>query len=347
MMVNLANDFSGRGYAVDLVVADRSGIFQREVGAAVEIIDLRSSRVLLAVPALARHLRLRRPRALLSAGTNVNVAALWARRLAGVATTVVVSERNHLSTASRHAALLRKRLLMPLLVRGFYRWADSIVGISEGVVEDLSQVAGLPRERMRVIYNPVVTPEILADRGRHVDHRWFAPGAPPVVVAAGRLVPQKDHPTLIRAFARLRARRPAHLVLLGEGTERPRLEALIYELGVGDDVELLGFVERPVDYMRRSDVFVFSSAWEGFGNVIVEALATGCPVVSTDCPSGPAEILDGGRYGMLVPVGDASALADAILTTLDAPPDPNFLKARAAEFSVEGIADQYLKALLG
>jgi hypothetical protein len=167
-----------------------------------------------------------------------------------------------------------------------------------------------------------------------------------VALLARRLAPQKGFATLIRAFAEVRRRRPARLVILGDGPLRPELEALAGELGVGGDVALPGFVANPYAYMARASVFALSSAWEGFGNVLVEALACGTPVVAADCPSGPGEILDGGRFGRLVPVGDPEALARAILGTLDRPPDPEVARGRARDFSVEGIAGEYLRALV-
>ena len=179
-----------------------------------------------------------------------------------------------------------------------------------------------------------------------MDHPWFAPGSPPVVLGIGRLTTQKDFPTLLKAFAQVRAVRKARLMILGEGRDRQALEVLARELGVASDVDLPGFVLNPFPYMVRASLLVLSSAWEGLPGVLIEAMACGCPVVSTDCPSGPSEILDGGAYGPLVPVGDDGALAKAILSVLEMPPDPERLRARAALFSVERATDQYLQVLL-
>jgi glycosyltransferase involved in cell wall biosynthesis len=179
-----------------------------------------------------------------------------------------------------------------------------------------------------------------------LDHLWFSPGQPPVVLSVGRLVPQKDHATLLRAFSRLRAGRAARLVILGDGKDRKSLELLASKLGVADDVSLPGFESNPYRYMRRCAVFVLSSAWEGSGNVLAEAMACGAPVVSTDCPSGPAEILGDGKYGPLVAVGDHEALAAAIEASLDHPPPPGDLRSRADVFSSSRSADAYLKLLM-
>jgi glycosyltransferase involved in cell wall biosynthesis len=239
-----------------------------------------------------------------------------------------------------------KKLFRLQLAGRFYPWADAIIAVSDGVADDVARVTSLPRESITTIHNPVVTPELQEKMRAPLDHPWFAPGNPPVLLAVGRLVDQKDFPTLLKAFARVRAVRKARLIILGEGKERPELEALTGKLGVASDVDLPGFVLNPFPYMIRASALVLSSAWEGLPGVLIEAMACGCPVVSTDCPSGPAEILNGGAYGPLVPVGDDAALAKAILSVLEAPPDSERLRAQAALFSVDRATDQYLQVLL-
>jgi glycosyltransferase involved in cell wall biosynthesis len=211
----------------------------------------------------------------------------------------------------------------------------------------------LNRAAISVVYNPVVGPEIARHAEAPLDHPWFSLGQPPVVLAAGRLSEQKDFATLLRAFAVLRGRRPARLVVLG-GTPDPRRTAariagladLARSLNVAEDVALPGAEPNPFRFMARAAVFALSSAWEGFGNVLVEAMACGCPVVSTDCPSGPAEILDRGRFGPLVHVGDSTGMAAAIERMIDMPTPKEVLTRRAAEFSLERAADGYLRHLL-
>jgi glycosyltransferase involved in cell wall biosynthesis len=228
-----------------------------------------------------------------------------------------------------------------------YPWADAVIAVSDGVADHIARLTGMPRERITTIYNPVVTTELLEKARKPVDHPWLAPGQPPVVLGVGKLKIQKSFRTLIRAFARVRAARPARLVILGEGARRRALEALVDELGLREDVALPGYVANPWAWMARAAVFALSSRWEGLPGALIEAMACGCPVVSTDCPSGPAEILQGGAYGPLVPVGDAGALADAILALLEAPPDRARLRARAAMFCVDPAVDRYLAVLLG
>jgi glycosyltransferase involved in cell wall biosynthesis len=224
----------------------------------------------------------------------------------------------------------------------YYPRADAIVAVSRGVADDLARFAGLPRDVIRVIYNPVVGADLPRMAGEPVDHPWFRPGELPVILGAGRLSRQKDFPTLIRAFAEVRRARPARLVILGDGAQRAELEALVRTLGLADAVALPGFTSNPYAHMARAAVFVLSSRFEGFPNVLVEALAVGTPVVATDCPSGPAEILERGRHGRLVPVGQADALARALLATLDAPGDPAGRRRRAADFSADASVSTYL-----
>ncbi len=345
-MLNLARGFDDRGLSVDLVLAKAEGPYLDQVPTGMRVVDLGDVRLLPSLPNFVRYLRQERPVVLISAMDHANVAALWARRIARVPTLVLVGVRNTLSQETQHATQTKQRLI-PFLVRAFYPWADAIVAVSRGVANDLARIKGLSRKGIHIIYNPVVTSELLAAARAPSDHPWFSPGEPPVVLGTGRLTPQKDFPTLIRAFAFMRARRPGRLVILGEGEERPRLEALVSQLGIEDDVVLPGFVENPYAYMTRAAAFVLSSTWEGLPTVIIEALACGTPVVSTDCPSGPAEILEGGRYGRLVPVGDVEGLARAIMHTLDTYFDAEMLRRRAGEFTVDRIVDQYLEVLEG
>jgi glycosyltransferase involved in cell wall biosynthesis len=383
-MVTIADGLAWRGHRVELLVCRRRGFLADKVPASVRVSELRPAPMwrarwwavradaggarqllrpflltpkpphsLAQLPALARHLMRDQPDVLLSAMPQENLIAIQARALAGVRTRVIVTEHN---TLSRQVAVARRanyRHLSPLIARQYPR-AEAIVAVSRGVADDLARQAGLPRQRISVIYNPVVPHDVLARANAPVPHPWLQEREPPVVLGVGNLAPQKDFPTLIRAFAGLRRARSARLVILGGATDavalrkrRAELERLAADLGVAEDVDLPGYVENPYPWMAHAAVFVLSSTHEGFGNVLPEAMACGCPVVSTDCPSGPAEILDGGRFGRLVPVGDDGALADAIGATLDDPPAPEVLRRRAGVFSVERAIDQYERLAVG
>jgi len=310
----------------------------------VHVVDLRARRVLTALPALVRYLRRTQPVAMASVLDHANVVALWARRIARAPRRVVVIEQNTLSQVAGNASSWRDRIL-PRVAARFYPWADSVVGVSASVAEDLLDLTGLPPERVHVVFNPIVSRELHDMARAPAGHAWFE-GDEPVAVAVGRLRPQKDFPTLLRAFAKAREGRRGRLIILGDGPERPRRESLIGELGLEEHVDLPGFTSNPYAFMSRACAFVLSSRWEGLPTVLIEALSCGTPVVATDCPSGPREILDGGRFGTLVPVGDVDALADGIAAALDgALPRPPEESWRPYELDV--VVGDYLDLMIG
>ncbi len=345
-MLNLAAGVLAEGIGVDLVCADARGPYLHQVPSGCRLEDLRAHRVLFALPGLAAWLRRRKPSVLLAAMDHANLIAIWARLLAGGRPPVrlAVSVRSQLSVAAAHEPSWRGRTL-PWLARRFYPWADDIIAVSEGVADDLADCLGIGRARITVIPNPVVSDDLDALASAPVEHPWLAPGQPPVLLAAGRLTRQKDFPTLLRAFARLVLRRDLRLMILGDGPDRAALAAEIEALGLGARVALLGFQANPFRYMARARLFVLSSAWEGLPGVLIQAMACGSPVVSTDCPSGPREVLEDGRFGPLVPVGDPAALAAAIAQTLDEPLPAETLKARAADYRLAPVSRRYLGAL--
>jgi len=344
VMFSLAWAFSRRGLQIDLVLSKAQGPYLARLPSEVRVIDLAASRMLASLPGLIRYLRRERPTAMLSAMDHANVVALMARRLAGVPLRTIVSVHTHVSSNAAAAKTFRGRFASAW-IRPFYPWADEIVAVSQGVADDLVFSLGLPRDRIKIIHNPVVTPELLEQASQPVDHPWFKNGQPPVVLSTGRLTDAKDFGTLLRAFATVRKYRPARLMILGEGALRGNLEMLAKSLGIESDFALPGFVDNPFPYMRASRLFVLSSQWEGFGNVLAEAMACGTPVISTDCRSGPAEILEGGRWGTLVPVGDVSALANAMLMNLDAPALIGMAHSVSVRFGADGIADRYLELI--
>jgi glycosyltransferase involved in cell wall biosynthesis len=344
MIVSLIRGFVDLGRRVDLVlVRDESPHLDR-LPPEVNLVRLKTDHTFLALPALAHYLSRTRPCAVLAAKDRAGRTAVLARRLARTDTHIVMRLGTNLSTAMADKSALA-RWLRYRPIRRLYPQVDRIVAVSKGVAEDTARIARIPRDRIRVIRNPVITPELDALAAEPRGHPWFQPGQPPVIVGAGRLQRQKDFPTLIRAFALIRAQRTCRLAILGEGSSRPKLAALITELGLSDDVDLPGFQVNPYPFLARADQFVLSSAWEGSPNVLTEAMALGTPVVSTDCPSGPWELLAGGRYGPLVPVGDVEALASAMAATLDHHLPADALKAAVAEYNQEESARNYLEAL--
>ena len=352
IMLNLARGMAEAGVRVELVVGSASGPYRDQVPAGCTLVDLGAPRVLAALPGLVRYLRRRRPRVLLAAMDHANLIALWAAALARVPTRVAVSVHIHLSREAGTAPRRAGRWL-PALARVFYPRALAVIAVSQGVADDLNALLGPGRAPLRVLPNPVVTPELADLAAAPADHPWLAPGPgpgpdgqrAPVILAVGRLTPQKDFPTLMRAFAALDPGRGVRLLILGEGPERAALESLVNELGLKGRVDLPGFTANPFACMARARLLVLSSAWEGLPTVLIEAMACGTPVVSTDCPSGPREILAGGRLGPLVPVGDAVALAAAIGGVLDRPLPAADLKAAAAQYGLATVTRRYLEVL--
>jgi glycosyltransferase involved in cell wall biosynthesis len=342
----LAEGLARRGWAVDLVLCRASGPLLGEVSPRVRLVELGADHVTTSIPALARYLRRRRPDAVLTAMTHANLAAIAAVAICGIRTRLVVTEHQHLSTFLAGPKALRARLF-PWLIRLLYPRAGEVIAVSNGVAEDLARRTTLPRSTIGVEKNPIRIHEIRTLGGTPPPHPWFGAGKPPVILSVGRLTRQKDFGTLVRAFRQVRDGRPARLMLLGEGEQRPLLEALIEELGLAEDVQIMGFLLNPYPYYGAADLFVLSSLWEGLPTVLLEAMVFGLPIVSTDCPSGPAEILDGGRLGELVPREDPSALARALAAAL--PPAGARLRRdydNLLAYDAERVVDRY-SLLLG
>ena len=250
--------------------------------------------------------------------------------------------------ASLHGSLEHRRGRTLRFAHESYPYAHAAVGVSRGVAGELAGIPGMRPDRIHTIYNPVVSADLTRKAAEPAGHRWLNEPGPPVVLAIGRLHPEKDFPTLLTAFATLLKQRPARLIVLGREVRRGLRSMLLSQtrdLRIAEHVDFTGFVENPYAFLARASLFVLSSRSEGLPTVLIEAMASGCPVVSTDCRFGPREILEEGRWGELVPVGDAKTLAEAMARTLDTPPARRALRERAAHFDVEGAIDRY-EALL-
>ncbi len=344
VVANLVAEFAHSEHDFDLLTIRKHGPRIDALPPNIRHVPLRAAHRDTALLPLILYMRRERPRALLTAGHRLNRCALLARRLSGAS--VHITLRMGMSLAGMQDRLGHRRAARLIRsMRAWYPHAEALVTPSHGVAGALLEHGIIRAEQLHVIPNPIVNEHLRALSRERVDHPWFRTGEPPVVLGAGALIRRKDFPTLIRAFARLRNRRQARLVILGEGPERARLERLIGELDVVDSCSLPGHVDNPYSYMAGARVFALSSRAEGSGAVLVEALACGTPTAATDCPSGPAETLGQGRYGRLVPVGDDGALADA-LDELLTHPTPESERARAiAPFLASASAARYLAAL--
>ncbi|HAG85073.1 MAG TPA: glycosyl transferase [Cyanobacteria bacterium UBA12227] len=347
--------------SLDLVVASADGPYLEQVPAGVRVIDLhtsiefRAKSLIRLVPAIAEYLRREKPDTLLSHLPYANVFTVIAKALSGIPVDLVLIEHTFLyhkvvqleSLPPKTDKYKRQLLpsLMPIMMRWFYPKANAIITVSQGMARELERDLKLQPDSVKVIYNPVVDESLLLKSNSALNDPWFQPNQPPVLIAVGRLAAQKDYPSLLHAFARFREQRVVRLLILGDGEARSQLEALVHKLGIDADVLLPGFVQNPYAYISRASALVLSSLWEGLPTVLIEAMACGCQVISTDCTYGPDEILEQGKYGWLVPVGDVSALATAMQEAIDSPKKPDELRHRAQNFRIEEAVSGYLKII--
>lgn len=337
--LTLIEAFVERGIEVDLVLLRAEGDLLAALPDQVKVISLNAKRIRYAPSQLMRYLRDRRPDALQVSMWPLTIMAIVARSLAGSTTRLVVSDHNNLSRQYGNSAIAMK--LLRWSMRLFYPRAEARVCVSAAVADDLARLSGLDRERFEVIYNPIPAPPQTPEQTQSLSKPRRR------ILNVGSLKRQKNQELLLRAFAGLQLNPPARLTILGEGARRARLEQLAQELGIADRVSMPGFTLETWPHYRAADLFVLSSDYEGFANVLVEAMATGLPVVSTDCESGPREVLDNGRYGRLVPVGDVAAMTSAIEEALNSEHDPQEQCRRARQFRPEIAVERYLKLLLG
>ena len=345
IILTLANALAERNIAVDLVLNRAEGPYLKNISDKVNIVNLNTSRVLTGLLPLARYMRKEKPDAILSAMNYVNVITVFAKLLSGTDTRVVVSEHGNLSASLKNSKWV-STVVLKSLMSWTYKKSDFVVAVSNGVADDLSRQIKVNRNNITTIYNPIFTPDLLekAEALVPLQNPYFDRNTPPVILGVGRLAKEKDFETLINAFAKVRNHKQCNLVILGEGVLRPELELLIKELDLQNSIQMPGFVDNPNAWMLSADLFILSSIHEGFGNVLVEAMACGTPVVSTDCPSGPSEILEDGKWGELVPVGDVELLSKAIIKALSKPREID-VKERASFFSVENSVNKYLELL--
>lgn len=347
--VNIVNGLADRGYDVELLLSRERGELRSQLSERVSVVVLPPSRtpvlgVATHLPALFAYLRRREPAALFPHLAHVSVVSLAVKRFLDVDTVVVPT---HHKTFGKLTDQTPKDRLTRLLVPRLYPTADRIIAVSGGVADSIAEGTSVDRDDVSVLYNPIDVESVRTRARERVDHEWIEDDETDVVLFVGRIAPQKDLETWLRAFARVHDRNPdaravlAGTELKGSGTSREDLLALADRLGVGDAVSMPGYVDNPYRYMAQADVFLLSSRYEGLPTVLVEALACGCPVVATDCPNGPREILDGGEYGRLVPVGAADEIAEAVEAALREPTPSEALRARADEFAPAAVLDDY------
>jgi glycosyltransferase involved in cell wall biosynthesis len=349
LMLNLCEGLLDLGHPVDLLAIKGRSAHLHELPRGLKVLPLRATHTYTSIVEVIRYLRSERPHALLAVKDRANQVAILAGKLARTGTRIAVEIQTTISAALADKSSLRKTAWY-LPMRLLYPMADVVVAVSEGVARDLVEITRLPRERIQVIRNPAVSGAMFRLAQEPVDHPWYQDASIPIIIGIGRLTRQKDFPTLIRAFARVRSQLPCRLMILGEGRDRAMLSELAQSLRVAGAVALPGFVVNPYPFLGRASLFVLSSLWEGSPTVLTEAMALGVPVVATDCPSGPREILRGGQIAPIVPMGDPDALAAAMLDTLDTAarrPDKLALQKAVADYTVAESSGRYVQVLLG
>lgn len=354
--LRIAERVVAAGMSCDLVVVQGGGDFRHALPSSSRLVQLgadeggnRAVATLRAVPALRAYVEARRPGVLFSSGNHVHPLAALALRGVKLPPKLVMRASNDMVHPRKRGweALVAPALaaLARPWLKAMFAAADRIVAVSRDLAGNIAGDLDLQGHRIDCLPNGIDLTAVARQAAAPLDDPWFAPGAPPVIVGIGRLVRQKNFPLLVEAFARLRAHTPARLLILGTGAPAAmaRLRAQAERLGVADDVRLAGFCANPFAYLKRADLFVLSSSWEGMSNALLEALACGCPVVATNCPTGTAEVLANGRFGPLVPLDDAAALADAMAWRLARPRASEALMARARAFSLEDTLDGYVR----
>lgn len=332
VFANLANEFSKRNFKVDLVLAQKEGPYLKDISSRVNIVDLKAHRILKSFFPLIEYLKREKPDVLLSTLRHVNIISIVSKIMSRSSTRVIIKQASYFR-------LSPNRIIM-FLEKTLFKKANSIIAVSEGVKKSLSEKLLIPEQKIKVIYNPVFNQKILEESNKEVHHPFFQDKKNKIILGVGRLSKEKDFPTLLRAFNSIKTS-STRLIILGEGQKREELENLVRELKLEEHVSMPGFVDNPYAFMSRVDVFVMSSLHEGLPNVLIEAMACGASIVSADCPGGPFELLDGGKYGRLFPVGNIYKLSEAILESLQHPMDKRILLNRAKNFSIEKAADEY------
>ena len=333
-----------RGYKVDLIVLRKVGKYFSELDININVINLNCSRLMFSLFSLIKYLNKNKPDVLLSSLTHVNIISVFASIFCNIKFRLIVIE--HSLKIIENKKLNFKQRLLEYLISVTYPRAFCIIAVSNDVAKNIAYRSGVSSSKIYTVFNPSFSSSIITKSKLQIDHPWFSKDQPPVIISVGRLTAEKNFSHLLMAFNRVRIKQRARLIILGEGKLRNDLMSLALELGVDKDFELPGFVENPYAYMSKSSLFVMSSNYEGFGNVLVEAMACGVPIISTNCPGGPSEILENVLWGTLIPLGNVEALSDSILNTLNKnkKEHQNCLK-RANDFSIDKKIEEYIKII--
>lgn len=346
--LNLANEFAKRKIPFTLILRFKKGPYVKQLNSNIHVLELTANNPIIIVFKLIKACKKNQIDVLFAISRYNNILALIAN--------FVLRKRTIIREATTFDGFYKKKTINKLervksqlflkLIQFLYPKADAIVANSKDTAKDIENHISVSGNKIVVINNPLIDDQIQTQSNQPVDDEYFSNTSTPRIISAGRLVYQKNFQHLIKSFALLKKTMPsASLTILGEGPQETQLKELVKQLDLGNDVCFLGFVDNPYKYLKHADVFVLSSIFEGFGNVLVESLAIGLPVVSTNCPGGPREILDNGKFGALVPVNDEKAMSIAIIRVLAAKTDKQKLIDRSKIYSIEKITDKYFEVL--
>jgi glycosyltransferase involved in cell wall biosynthesis len=341
---SLVNGLVRENIKVVLILATKHSTSLEHISTDVELIQFNHSRTVYSIFSLIKYLRNNKEIKLLSHLSRANRIALLANLLTGRNSLVSVVEHTTHSYAIKKKKVI-PRMINKIIYKYLYPTAENIIHVSEEAARDLEIMYGWERGKVKVAYNPIVPDRGIKVNGNKPPHPWFEKHEIPVILGVGRLIPDKNYSMLVSALSIIKNKCNCRLIILGQGPERDKLEKQIAELELQDHVCLAGYVHDPYNYMKYADVFVLSSRREGLPTVLIEAMACGCPVISTNCLSGPSEILDNGKYGYLVDVDNENALAEAILSTLAKPPSSDILVERAKKYSISNSVERYIEIL--
>lgn len=338
--VSLGIALSNRGYNIDFLVRNNQNPIKKEFSKKIQIVDFNKKRMARTIIPLMVYLISTKPYALISALYLPNAIAIMASKFTGSKTKIITTIHSMDSLKDYSKKSLANHVEKKVVLH-FTNQAKCIVAVSKGAAEYSSRLFKIPIKNYYIIYNPLEIEEVTIKSNQIAEDEYFQNDKFPIIISIGRLNPVKDYETLLEAFQIVRSKIPAKMLILGEGTLRGKLEQNIAKYKLGKDVLLPGYINNPYPYLKQADVFVSSSLHESFGLVLIEAMAVGCPIVSTDCPGGVKEVLGDGKYGKLVPVGDPEAMANAILESLSEKPKP-VSSEWLNQFSLDIIVNKYI-----
>lgn len=337
----LAKGFKKRGFSVAIWTI-AGGAYAKEAEKSVPVEYLNVERARKIIKPLIKFLKEKKPEVVLAASFHINCIAVLSKIFSRSKSKLFLAEHTSLDAAFK-TLLFHKSFVAKALVRSLYKKTDGLIAVSKGVAESVARYAKIPNDSVKVVYNPVITEEMMKLSQESVTHPFFDQ-TEPVMLAVGRLSSEKDYPTLIEAFKKVNQIKKAKLIIVGDGPEKSEIENKIHNLKLSDRVSLIGSSENPYPYFKKSNLYILSSIREGLPTTLIEALALKTPIVSTDAPSGPREILRDGKYGKLVPVKNVAALADAILETVNSD-KINIPDEAIAPYKTEAAVENYLKIL--